>query len=73
MTEGMERSRSRIISSYYKRPDSALVDTTITEPMRLLSTNSYSKGAWILHMLRSYLGDDVFWTGIRQYYKKVYE
>ncbi|MCJ7579704.1 MAG: M1 family peptidase [Candidatus Aminicenantes bacterium] len=70
MTEGMERSRTSVISSYYKRPDSALVDTTITDPMRLLSTNSYSKGAWILHMLRNYLGDDVFWTGIRKYYLK---
>jgi len=70
MTEGMESSRNRIISSYYKRPDSPLVDTTITDPMRLLSTNSYSKGAWTLHMLRSCLEDEVFWTGIREYYQK---
>ncbi|MFC2166962.1 M1 family metallopeptidase [Acidobacteriota bacterium] len=70
MTEGMERSRKSVVSSYYKRPESPLVDTTITEPMRLLSTNSYSKGSWILHMLRNYLGEDVFWTGIREYYQK---
>ena len=38
--------------------------------MRLLSTNAYSKGAWILHMLRKYLEEDVFWTGIRKYYEK---
>jgi len=70
MTEGMENSRSRVINSYYKRPDSPLVDTAITEPMRLLSTNSYSKGAWTLHMLRHLLGEENFWTGIRQYYEK---
>ncbi|MFC2161256.1 M1 family aminopeptidase [Acidobacteriota bacterium] len=70
LTEGMERSRTRVISSYYKQPNSPLVDTAITEPMRLLSTNSYSKGSWILHMLRRYLGEDVFWTGIRKYYEK---
>ncbi len=70
MTEGMERSRTRVIDSYYKRPNSPLVDKKITEPMRLLSTNSYSKGAWILHMLRGLLGENVFWTGIRKYYEK---
>jgi aminopeptidase N len=70
MTEGMERSRNSVINSYYKQPNSPLIDTTITDPMRLLSTNAYSKGAWILHMLRSYLGEDVFWTGIRKYYEK---
>jgi len=70
MTEGMESSRNRVINSYYKQPNSPLIDTTITDPMRLLSTNSYQKGAWILHMLRMYLEEDVFWTGIRKYYEK---
>lgn len=34
----------------------------------LLNSNSYPKGAWILHMLRSMLGDEAFYAGIRSYY-----
>lgn len=30
---------------------------------------SYRKGAYILHMLRWILGDDVFFNGVRQYYQ----
>ena len=36
--------------------------------MKLLNANSYQKGGWILHMLRSQLGDSVFWKSIRKYY-----
>jgi len=34
----------------------------------LLNSNSYPKGAWILHMLRSMLGDEAFFAAIRAYY-----
>jgi aminopeptidase N len=27
----------------------------------------YYKGAWVVHMLRNQLGDEVFWAGIRRY------
>jgi aminopeptidase N len=37
--------------------------------MRLLNVNSYQKGAWTLHMLRSMLGDSLFIGGIRAYYQ----
>jgi len=70
MTEGMERSRNSVVGYSKRRPDSPLVDTKITNPMSLLSTNSYQKGSWTLHMLRSILGDEIFWKGIRTYYKK---
>lgn len=30
---------------------------------------SYNKGGYILHMLRSYLGDDAFFTGLQNYLK----
>jgi aminopeptidase N len=36
----------------------------------LLNANNYQKGAWVLHMLRSRLGDDVFFRGIKTYYEK---
>jgi aminopeptidase N len=51
----------------YERP---VIDTTESNPMKLLNSNSYQKGAWTLHMLRSMLGDSVFFRGIREYYMK---
>ena len=54
--------RSRVI---YERP---VIDTLQTDLMELLNTNSYEKGAWTLHMLRSLLGDSLFFAGIREYY-----
>ncbi|HEU5207856.1 MAG TPA: M1 family metallopeptidase [Longimicrobiales bacterium] len=48
-----------------------LVDTTATlmpDLFALLNTNSYQKGALVLHMLRGMLGDDAFLDGIRRYY-----
>jgi aminopeptidase N len=37
--------------------------------MKLLNVNSYQKGAWVLHMLRYEMGDDLFWKGMRLYYE----
>ncbi len=66
--EGMEVSRTRVLRYYGRNPTSPVVDTTLTISNRLLSTNSYQKGAWVLHMLRRLLGDDVWWAGIRTFY-----
>ena len=46
----------------------SVVDTDETDYMNLLNPNSYQKGGWVLHMLRSQLGDSVFWRSIRKYY-----
>lgn len=45
----------------------------IIEPLpadlfRLLNSNHYQKGAWVLHMLRRVVGDEAFFAGIRRYY-----
>jgi len=69
MTEGMERSRGRVVS-YSKRNPAPLVDKSLSSTDGLLSTNSYQKGSWTLHMLRNILGDEIFRKGIRVYYKK---
>jgi aminopeptidase N len=58
----------REIIAYYKTNPSPIVDLTITDPMRVLSTNTYQKAGWVLNMLRHKLGDTTFWKGIRQYY-----
>ena len=48
-----------------KRP---VIDTVETNLMNLLNANSYQKGGWVLHMLRSELGDSAFFGGVRAYY-----
>lgn len=63
----MERSRSRVIKYYYRNPK-PVIDTTIVNLRRLLSTNSYQKGAWVLHMLRNNIGEEAFWSGLHNYY-----
>ncbi len=82
----MAGSRQRVLRYYYGPPvdpdtppeeqrsrshmDSPLVDTSIPIGNGLLSTNSYQKGGWVLHMLRQELGDEVWWRGIREYYRR---
>lgn len=61
--------RSQVIDYYTKKP-SPIVDPSITNPMKVLSANSYQKGGWVLNMLRHKLGDEIFWNGIRAYYSK---
>jgi aminopeptidase N len=64
---GMKRLRNEIVNSSVTRAR-PVVDTLQTDLMQLLNTNSYQKGAWTLHMLRSMLGDSLFFKGIRTYY-----
>ena len=58
------------IFEYYRKNPAPIVDLTIKDPMKVLSTNTYQKGGWVLNMLRHKLGDGVFWEGIRKYYAK---
>ena len=63
----LKEDREKVIA-YSKESKKAVVDTEETDYMKLLNPNSYPKGSWILHMLRSELGDSVFWRSIRRYY-----
>ena len=67
--EELALDKKQIIDYYEKNP-SPIVDPSITDPMKVLSTNTYQKGGWVLNMLRHKLGDETFWKGIRAYYKK---
>ena len=67
--EELVLDREQIIDFYKKNP-SPIVDPSIKDPMKVLSTNTYQKGSWVLNMLRHQLGDEIFWKGIRAYYTK---
>jgi aminopeptidase N len=45
-----------------------VIDTEQTNLMSLLNTNSYQKGGWTLHMLRTLVGDSAFFRGVREYW-----
>ena len=62
------KDRQEVIE-YYKKNPSPIIDYSIKDPMKVLNRNSYQKGGWLLSMLRHQLGDEVFWQGIRRYYK----
>ncbi|WP_346858189.1 M1 family metallopeptidase [uncultured Draconibacterium sp.] len=67
--ERMNDDRDRVIS-YSKRNLAPIIDTTVTEYIRLLNANSYQKAGWVLHMLRHKLGDELFFKGLREYYSE---
>ena len=67
LAEDMRKSREQVIK-YYLKNTGPVVDTTIMNIDKVLSTNTYQKAAWVLHMLRQEIGDDAFWKGIRSFY-----
>ncbi|MCF8221661.1 MAG: M1 family metallopeptidase [Bacteroidales bacterium] len=65
----MNMSRQRVIAADKRNPG-AVVDTSIFDFMNLLSAYSYQKGAWVLHMLKNEMGDDMFWRCLQTYYAR---
>jgi len=65
--EIMGEYRSSYLAS--RSPEMEIVGREEDNLFLLLNTNNYYKGAWVLHMLRARLGDDVFFKGIRHYYQ----
>ena len=63
----MARTRAEVIASdvVAKRP---VIDTLQADLMAMLNVNSYQKGGWVLHMLRTTVGDSAFFRGIRDYH-----
>ena len=54
---------------YEKKNRTPIHDTETEDLFKLLNAGNYQKGAWVLHMLRSELGDEKFFRGIRIYYQ----
>ena len=55
---------------YERTTRTPIFDRDTEDLMKLLNANNYQKGAWVLHMLRSRLGDDAFFRGLRGYYRE---
>ena len=63
-TYQMERARKGIIASNNKR---ATRSRKFSNPNHLFDSAIYDRGAWFLHMLRSFIGEQAFRQGIQNY------
>jgi aminopeptidase N len=70
LAEDMVRQRRQVVGYFRRNPTAPVIDTTITDLNRLLSTNSYQKGSWFLHMLRGRVGEGLFREGLQAYYAR---
>lgn len=62
------RKAAQTYFAYEKKTRTPIFDRDTEDLFKLLNPNNYQKGAWVLHMLRSRLGDDAFFRGVRAYY-----
>ncbi len=60
----MYRKARGAISGGKERP---VVDRRYSSPGSMFDSRAYPKGAWILHMIRCSLGDDIFWQVLNRY------
>lgn len=64
---GMSAMAEKIFTS--AETQKPILDTSATDLLGLLNSNNYQKGAWVLHQLRSLVGDSVFFRGLSRYFE----
>ena len=70
---GLKEARNRVFNFYKNNKDVSIVHDNLKDMKNVLSYDiQYQKGAWVLHMLRNYVGEVAFKKGIRSYYNKYY-
>jgi len=70
---GLNDAKKLVYNHYQTDKKSSIVHDNLKDMKDVLTYSlQYQKGAWVLHMLRNYLGEDNFREGIRTYYKKYY-
>lgn len=68
--EGLRSSAERVFAQYADEPSYRIVHDDLADMRRVTSGATYQKGSWVLHMLRSQMGDEAFWAGISAYYAR---
>lgn len=67
---GLRRSRDTIFTLEKRSPGVAVLHDNLSNMKNVLNQIIYQKGGWTLHMLRSLMGTEKFWAGIRDYYQR---
>ena len=62
------KNAAATVFAYEKKKRTPIFDRDTEDLFALLNANNYQKGGWVLHMLRSNLGDEAFFRGLRNYY-----
>jgi len=70
LKEIMEHEKWKVLNFKSRFPFKILVPSTVIDPNTMLNAYSYQKGAWLLHMLRSEVGDEIFIKVLKEYYNK---
>lgn len=69
LADSMASMRTRWRQSFEGRTKS-IRDDRFANPDQALNSNTYPKGAWVLHMLRGELGDERFFAALKTYVAK---
>ncbi|MEO6597424.1 MAG: M1 family aminopeptidase [Planctomycetota bacterium] len=68
LQESLAQMRERWRKSFEGRTKT-IRDDHFAHPDQALNSNTYPKGAWVLHMLRGELGDEVFFGALKAWYE----
>jgi aminopeptidase N len=70
--EGVRRSKATAVDYAIANPRSTIVHDNLADISRVIANNAqiYQGGAQVLHNIRGVLGTEVFWDGIRLYYRR---
>ena len=68
--EGLQRSRTQVLGLEQKLPNTPVIHRNLNDMSKVLNQLIYQKGGWVLHMLRTEVGTENFWKGIREYYRR---
>jgi aminopeptidase N len=68
--ERMSATRDRVFEFHAENPRYRIIHDNLDDMSKVTSSQTYNKGAWILHMIRNEIGDENWWAGIRNYYRK---
>jgi len=67
---GLTEARDWIFDNHAEDPGYRIVHENLDDMSQVTSGMTYDKGAWILHMIRNETGDENWWAGIQNYYRK---
>ena len=71
--QGLLNAKDRVFDFYEKDKSASIVHDNLKDMKDVLTYSlQYQKGAWVLHMLRNYVGEEAFRKGIRNYYNKYF-
>jgi aminopeptidase N len=66
----LQTSRDAVLAESRALADRAVVHRNLADMSAVLNDLVYQKGGWVLHMLRRDVGDDAFWHGLQEYYRR---